>query len=61
MMKIIEPPRIIPDLKVTPRYPIDIPVEGEMVRRRGKLLRLDMDAEEARALRDLPVIDGVSR
>lgn len=62
MVKIIEPPQIIPpNPKFKGKITVDVPVEGELIRRRGEIFRLDMDAENARVLRDLPAIDGESR
>jgi len=57
LMKIVEPPQLTRE-KIT-RCSIDMPIEGELVRRKGEALRLDMDEETLRALGELPVINGM--
>jgi len=41
------------------KHSFDEPVEGELVRRKGRVYKVDMNAEELSALRELPVISGM--
>lgn len=54
-MKIVEPPHRTQNIASNS---IDIPVEGDLVRRKGEALRLGMDEETLRAFGELSVING---
>jgi hypothetical protein len=49
-MKIIQPPQSSTEDTGRRKHPTGIPVEGELVRRRGEIFRIAVNSEEIREL-----------